>query len=149
MRAERTLSNLSALCFCVCCVCACLCISVCIKTSISSPMWAALEGTVWLKTKACATIYLGVSPPCKWEQLSRANHGFHGYPEYLGWIRSVCQGYCRLWGMMCERSTSCGPSCSPSCLKTRREDNMALFWSSWTARYKAVVVVFHCLLSLC
>lgn len=110
-----------------------VCVLVCASQSVSKhpflPQCELLSRELSDQKQKLMQLFILVSAlPCKWKQLSRANHGFHGYPEYLGWIRSVCQGYCRLWGMMCERSTLCGLSRSPQLSenKTGRQHGFVL-----------------------
>ena len=59
-----------------------------------------------VKNKAVQTIYFGSCLCCN--SPSSRPRGFHGNPEHLGWMRLVRREYCRLWGMVCERSTRSG-----------------------------------------
>lgn len=74
---------------------------------------------------SASIIFIVVSSPGEWEQLCRWISmdilNIWGRCDWFDKIR-----YCMLWGMMCERSTLGGLLCSPSCLKTRWDDNMAL-----------------------
>ena len=67
--------------------------------------------------------------------------------RWYGWCRCTSHTVgCEVW---CEeRSVSPGPLCSPRCPKTRRADNMALFWCPSTACREAPVFCYHCLLFL-